>query len=191
MKAHRAGSTVGVFFVVGSEMWIDITKAPTRKEVLADFKKLSKQNRHGDHGPTAMTTTTHWMAESGVLDLFVFLGPSPLEVMGQYTSLTGRAPLPQLFATAYHQCRWNYLNEADVLEVQGKFDEYDIPMDVMWLDIEYAEEHKYFIWDRRNFPEPERMQHELAARGRKVSQVVDRSPCLNTSHTSPTARGNC
>ena len=170
MKAHRAGSTVGVFFVVGSEMWIDITKAPTNKDVTSRFKKRDKQDRHGDHGPSAVTTTTHWMAESGILDLFVFLGPSPLQVMDQYTSLTGRAPLPQLFATAYHQCRWNYLNQADVLEVQGKFDEYDIPMDVMWLDIEYAEEHKYFIWDRRNFPEPERMQDELAARGRKVSR---------------------
>lgn len=35
-------------------------------------------------------------------------------------------------------------------------------------DIEYAEEHKYMIWDRRNFPEPERMQEKLADRGRKV-----------------------
>lgn len=168
MKAHRAGSTVGVFLVSGSEAWIDITKSSTPKAVTSAFKKSKKAQPDDDAGPSATTTTTHWMAESGILDLFVFLGPSSLDVMDQYTSLTGRSPLPQLFATAYHQCRWNYLSQADVLEVQSKFDEHDIPMDVMWLDIEYADEHKYFIWDRRNFPEPEKMQDELAAKGRKV-----------------------
>lgn len=179
MKAHRAGSTVGVFLVSGSEAWIDITKQPTSKEVTSAFKKSKKSNVKGaDAGPSASTTSTHWMVESGILDLFVFLGPSSADIFQQYTALTGRAPLPQLFATAYHQCRWNYLNQADVQDVQTKFDEADIPMDVMWLDIEYAEEHKYFIWDKRNFPEPEKMQDDLAACGRKVgSRSRSRFPC--------------
>ncbi|KAK4054515.1 glucosidase II [Microbotryomycetes sp. JL201] len=172
MKAHRAGSTVGVFFVSGSEIWVDITKAPTSKEVSHKFKK-AKAAQPADHGPAAMTTTTHWMAESGILDLLVFLGPSSDTIVDQYTSLTGRTPLPQFFATAYHQCRWNYLNQEDVQEVQTRFDEADIPMDVMWLDIEYAEEHQYFVWDRRNFPDPEKMQDDLAARGRKLVAIVD------------------
>ncbi|KAM0791314.1 hypothetical protein ACM66B_005786 [Microbotryomycetes sp. NB124-2] len=174
MKAHRAGSTVGVFLVAGSEMWVDITKAPTSKEVTNKFKKgKTAQSTTTDLGPSATTTTTHWMAESGILDLLVFLGPSADTILDQYTSLTGRTPLPQFFATAYHQCRWNYLNQEDVLDVQTKFDEADIPMDVMWLDIEYAEEHQYFVWDRRNFPEPEKMQDDLAARGRKLVAIVD------------------
>lgn len=180
MKAHRAGSTVGVFLVTGSEAWIDITKAPTSKEVTSSFKKSKKSSKGSDAGPSSTTTSTHWMAESGILDLFVFLGPSSNDIFQQYTALTGRTPLPQLFATAYHQCRWNYLNQADVQDVQTRFDEADIPMDVMWLDIEYAEEHKYFIWDRRNFPEPEKMQDDLAARGRKVRRTPSRLPHART-----------
>lgn len=172
MKAHRAGSTVGVFAATGSEMWIDITKAPTSKAVAGAWKKASKAAQSSsDAGPSSVTTTTHWMAESGVLDLFIFLGPTSESVFDQYTKLTGRTPLPQLFAIAYHQCRWNYLSQTDVLDVQSKFDAADIPLDVIWLDIEYAEEHKYFIWDRRNFPEPEQMQEALAARGRKVRSL--------------------
>ncbi|GAA5935275.1 hypothetical protein JCM10213_003991 [Rhodosporidiobolus nylandii] len=175
MQAHRGGSTVGVFLVTGSETWVDVTKSSTSKAVTSAFKKMkkSKASEDGDAGPGSLTTSTHWMAESGILDLFVFLGPSSLDILDQYTLLTGRAPLPQLFATGYHQCRWNYLNEDDVEDVQQKFDDFDIPMDVMWLDIEYAEEHKYFVWDRQNFPTPEKMQEKLAARGRKLVAIVD------------------
>jgi alpha-glucosidase (family GH31 glycosyl hydrolase) len=36
--------------------------------------------------------------------------------------------------------------------VNAKFDEHDIPMDVMWLDIEHTDGKKYFTWDARKFP---------------------------------------
>ena len=35
------------------------------------------------------------------------------------------------------------------MSVEGKFDEHDIPMDVMWLDIEHTDGKKYFTWDAR------------------------------------------
>jgi alpha 1,3-glucosidase len=175
MKAHRAGSTVGVLAATGSEMWIDITKSTTSKSVTDSWSKRNKSVKsndiNDDGGPTSTSTSTHWMAESGILDLFIFLGPTPEIVFDQYTALTGKIPLPQLFAIAYHQCRWNYLSQDDVLDVQSKFDQADIPFDVIWLDIEYAQEHKYFIWDRSNFPEPEMMQDKLADRGRKVCNI--------------------
>jgi len=37
-------------------------------------------------------------------------------------------------------------------QVNAKFDEHDIPMDVMWLDIEHTDGKKYFTWDARKFP---------------------------------------
>ena len=45
-----------------------------------------------------------------------------------------------------------------------------IPMDVMWLDIEYSKQHMYMIWDEVTFPDPERMIQGLDDEGRKVSQ---------------------
>jgi alpha 1,3-glucosidase len=43
-----------------------------------------------------------------------------------------------------------------------------MPLDVIWLDIEYAEEHKYMIWDQKNFPDPVDMIDDVAAASRKV-----------------------
>lgn len=43
----------------------------------------------------------------------------------------------------YHQCRWNYNDEADTLAVDAGFDEHDIPYDVIWLDIEHTDGKRY------------------------------------------------
>lgn len=47
-----------------------------------------------------------------------------------------------MFSLAYHQSRWNYNDEDDVQAVSDGFDENDMPMDVMWLDIEYTDNKK-------------------------------------------------
>ena len=62
-----------------------------------------------------------------------------MQVMQQYARLTGTTALPQYFGIAYHQCRWNYRDEADVKAVNAAFDEHNIPYDVIWLDIEHTD----------------------------------------------------
>lgn len=47
-----------------------------------------------------------------------------------------------MFSLAYHQSRWNYNDEDDVKTVAEKFDEHNLPMDVMWLDIEHTDSKK-------------------------------------------------
>jgi alpha-glucosidase (family GH31 glycosyl hydrolase) len=83
-------------------------------------------------------TSIQWIAEAGVLDLFFLTGPSPSDVVTQYAGLTGTTAMPQLFSIGYHQCRWNYRDEADVAAVDAGFDEHAIPYDVLWLDIEHT-----------------------------------------------------
>ncbi len=62
---------------------------------------------------------TQWVGESGVVDLFVFLGAAPADVARQYAVATGASAMPQMFAIGYHQCRWNYKDEADVKAVRA------------------------------------------------------------------------
>jgi alpha 1,3-glucosidase len=108
------------------------------------------------------------MAESGILDLVLFWGSQPAEVSKSLMEVTGKPALPQLFSLGYHQCRWNYNDEADVFDVDNNFDKYDIPYDVLWLDIEHTDGKKYFTWDKDKFPRPREMTDTLAQKGRKV-----------------------
>lgn len=144
LHAHSASSTVGLLNLVGSETWIDVSH------------------------PTEKSTKTQWISESGILDVFLLPGPTPNDVFKQYAALTGPTALPPEWSLAYHQCRWNYLSSDDVRTVAKRFDENDLPVDVLWLDIDYAEDHKYFVWKEKEFPDPVQMTNDIAAIGRKV-----------------------
>lgn len=162
MIAHgKARGTSGFFWLNAAEMQIDVLGSGWDAEDSIGLP--SDQNR----------IDTMWMSEAGVVDAFFFVGPGPKDVVRQYTSVTGTPALPQFFATAYHQCRWNYRDEEDVAQVDSKFDEHDIPYDVLWLDIEHTEGKKYFTWDKVLFPNPEEMQKKLAAKGRQMVTIVD------------------
>lgn len=70
----------------------------------------------------------------------------------------------QLFALAYHQCRWNYNDEDDVRDVHTNFDKHDIPLDAIWLDIEHTDAKRYFTWDPNKFSKPKEMINNLVAK---------------------------
>ncbi|OJA14137.1 hypothetical protein AZE42_06718 [Rhizopogon vesiculosus] len=159
MHAHSPQSTVAVFNALASETWIDIAHT--------DKKGVE----------------THWISESGILDVFLLPGPTPEDVFAQYARLTGTAPLPAHWALAYHQCRWNYVSSDDVRGVQKRFDEEDFPVDVFWLDIEYAEDHKYFMWNKKTFPDPVEMTKDVEAIERKMVVIVD--PHLKRANDYP------
>ncbi|KAF2826977.1 hypothetical protein CC86DRAFT_350180 [Ophiobolus disseminans] len=161
MQAHRKGSTVGVFWLNAAETWIDVTKKKNTVNPLSLGLKSSTD------------TQTHWMSESGLLDVFVFLGPTPQDLTRQYGELTGFTAMPQSFAIAYHQCRWNYVTDEDVKDVDRRFDKFNIPYDVIWLDIEYTQEKKYFTWDPLTFVNPDKMQKQLDKRSRKLVAIID------------------
>ena len=116
---------------------------------------------------------TTWTSIAGVHDMFFLPGPTPADVLRQYSYLTGASALHPLFSMGYHQCRWNYRSEEDMLSVDEGFDEHYIPYDVLWLDIEHTDGKKYFTWDSHNFPDPARMINKIASKGRKVVTISD------------------
>jgi len=164
MISHGAKGSAGIFWLNAAEGFIDVKK--NGQGILDSVGSMFS-------GTPEKQVDTYWMFESGIMDVFVMLGPGPVDVSRQYGLLTGNTPLPPEFAIAYHQCRWNYNDQADVLDVDSKFDEHDIPMDVMWLDIEHTDGKKYFTWDSRKFPDSVAMIESLASKGRKLVTIVD------------------
>ncbi|VDL81127.1 unnamed protein product [Nippostrongylus brasiliensis] len=115
----------------------------------------------------------HFMSETGLIDIFFFGGPSPQDVQKQLARVSGVTPIPPLFSIAYHQSRWNYNDQRDVAQVNENFDTHDIPMDVIWLDIEHTDGKRYFTWDPYNFANPKEMIDAVAAKGRKMVTIID------------------
>lgn len=151
-KSTSKSSTVGVFWFNPTESFIDVYDTP-------------KNEGKG----------THWMSESGIIDVFLLpsSSKSPKSIYKQYADLTGYPYLPPAFSLGYHQCRWNYRDENDVDQVHENFEKYNYPYDVLWLDIEHTDGKRYFTWDKHAFPTPVKMQEKLKQQGRNMVTIVD------------------
>ena len=112
-------------------------------------------------------------SDGGDLDYYFFYGPDPKKVITDYTALTGRTPLPPLFALGYQQCRYSYFPEARVREVANEFRKRKIPADVLYLDIDYQQDNRVFTVNRERFPRFEAMIHDLGEQGFKVVAITD------------------
>lgn len=154
MQAQKKYSTVGVLWLSAAETWVDIVKTKRSGQAKRD-------------------TQTHWFSESGLLDVFVFLGPKPEDLSKAMGELTGTTQLPAHFSIGYHQCRWNYMSDEEVKEVDTKFDKNAIPVDVIWLDLEYTDDRKYFTWDPDKFQNPIGMHQQLDQKHRKTVVLID------------------
>ncbi|KAG0586204.1 hypothetical protein KC19_2G072100 [Ceratodon purpureus] len=111
----------------------------------------------------------------GVLDFYFFPGPSPLEVMDQYTQLVGRPAAQPYWALGFHQCRWGYRNVTVVKSVVENFRKAGIPLDTMWNDIDYSDKFLDFTHDEERFPLKEwrGFVDELHANGQHYVILVD------------------
>jgi alpha-glucosidase len=117
--------------------------------------------------------TSFW-AQGGNMDYYFIYGPDMLDVVEDYTDLTGKPhQLPPLWGLGYHQCKWSYFPESKVKDIAEKFRALKIPCDALYLDIDYMEGFKCFTWNKEYFPDPKRMVSELAADGFKTVVIID------------------
>ncbi|UCZ52016.1 glycoside hydrolase family 31 protein [Bacillus shivajii] len=117
--------------------------------------------------------TYEFRGESGQLDYYIFAGPTMKEVLKQYTSLTGKMPLPPKWALGYHQSRYSYETEEEVRELVHNFLEKEIPVDAIYLDIHYMDGYRVFTFDNDRYPNPKKLIQDLRDQGIRVVPIVD------------------
>jgi len=107
------------------------------------------------------------------LVVYYFTGPTPANVMQQYTTLTGHMPLPPRWTLGHHQCRWSYSSAQQVRSVAAQFRQRNHPLDAIWLDIDYMDGYRDFTWDPITFPQPEQLLTELHDQGIHLVTIID------------------
>ncbi|KYB24988.1 neutral alpha-glucosidase C [Tribolium castaneum] len=149
LYGHGPKATSGVFLHNAAQQWVETTSS------------------------SAGTTQAYFMTEAGCLDLFVLLGPTPTQVVRQYTQLTGTAHLPQIWVLGYHQSRYSYDTQELVKDVAANFDSHNFQLDAIWLDIDYTDGFKYFTWNPDTFSDPVEMQNVLNGTNKKLVTIID------------------
>lgn len=112
-------------------------------------------------------------SEVGPACYYVFPGKTVNDVLAAYTNITGRMPLPPLWALGYHQSRYSYKTANEMLTVARTLRERNLPCDAIYLDIHYMDQYKIFTHDQEAFPDLAGMIAELHALNIKVVSILD------------------
>lgn len=107
-----------------------------------------------DIGYTRMDTLTV-SCENADLNLYVINGDSPYDIVKQFRRIIGRSYIPPKFAFGFGQSRWGYKTKEDFRKVAAGYRENHIPLDMIYMDIDYMDSYKDFTLGKefKDFPE--------------------------------------
>ncbi|MCQ2531155.1 MAG: glycoside hydrolase family 31 protein [Saccharofermentans sp.] len=87
------------------------------------------------------------------LVLYIIDGENEKDIVKQFRGIIGKSYIPPFWAFGYGQSRWGYKDEHDIREVAQKYKEKEIPLDSIYMDIDYMERYKDFTVNKERFPD--------------------------------------
>ena len=74
----------------------------------------------------------------GILDFHIVSGPSPLDVIRQFSDVLGKPNMPSYWSLGWHQCRWGYRTVQDVQAVVSQYQTNNLPVCDVWCCCHYT-----------------------------------------------------
>lgn len=112
-------------------------------------------------------------AIGGQIQYYFIPGENIKEVVKNYTALTGRMEMPPLWSLGYQQCRFSYFSQEEVRELVKTFEEKDIPLDVVYLDIDYMDGFRVMTFKIPNFDDAAGLISDLKEKGIRTITIID------------------
>ena len=116
-------------------------------------------------------------SETGAIDFFMIASLLPLGLQRKLAKVTGLPPLPPIYALGFHYSKWEQATSAyRMYEYVTRFNQSNIPLDMLWLDITSTDESRYFILSPRKFPPDQLSKAKKALRDAAKRAVVITDP---------------
>ena len=121
-------------------------------------------------------TRRDWLevtCERADLALYVITGDSACDVVKQFRAIIGRSYIPPKFAFGFGQSRYGYKTQADFEEVVAKHRQAHIPLDMVYMDIDYMDHYKDFTVNPEEFPDFSGFVSKMKEQGVRLVPIVD------------------
>lgn len=96
-----------------------------------------------------------------------------LDIVRSLRQLTGKSYCPPRWAFGYGQSRWGYHTADDVREVVEQYRKNDIPLDSVYLDIDYMDQYKSFTVKEDAFPNFPQFVEEMKEKNIHLIPIID------------------
>ncbi|XP_060780036.1 sucrase-isomaltase, intestinal isoform X2 [Neoarius graeffei] len=123
----------------------------------------------------------------GILDFYMFMGPTPELVVQEYTAMIGHPVLPAYWALGFQLCRYGYANDSEIEELYADMMSAGIPYDVQYADIDYMERQLDFVLDK-DFSKLPQLVEKMRGEGMRFVFILD--PAISGNETDYPAFDN-
>lgn len=108
-------------------------------------------------------------------DLYVYEidGESAYDIVKQFRRIIGKSYIPPKFAFGFGQSRWGYRTREDFEKVVRGYRENEIPIDMLYLDIDYMESYKDFTIDNERIPHFKAFVEHMKAQNIHLIPIID------------------
>jgi oligosaccharide 4-alpha-D-glucosyltransferase len=114
--------------------------------------------------------------ENGTLSYFFIGGDQDDSLLSAYTGISGRQPLPPIWALGYIQSRFGYENTEQAETVVRNMQNFGIPLDAIVLDLYWFGSPSTMgnlMWDYSRFSNPEAMISHFSSLGVKTILITE------------------
>ncbi len=111
--------------------------------------------------------------EAADLYLYVIEGESAYDIVRQFRKIIGRSYIPPKFAFGFGQSRWGYKTKEDFREVAAGYRSNRIPLDMIYMDIDYMEGYKDFTLNEENFQDFPEFVKEMKEQNIRLVPIID------------------
>lgn len=125
-----------------------------------------------DVGYTDMDTLRVSCREAD-LALYVIEGDSPYDITKQFRKIIGRSYIPPKFAFGFGQSRWGYKTQEDFFQVADGYRENHLPLDMIYMDIDYMQDYKDFTFNEEHFSDFPEFVAKMKERHIRVIPIID------------------
>lgn len=107
------------------------------------------------------------------LNLYVIEGENAYDIVKQFRSIIGRSYIPPKFAFGFGQSRWGYKTKEDFWKVTEGYRSNQIPIDMIYMDIDYMEGYKDFTLNEENFQDFPEFVSDMKEQGIRLVPIID------------------
>ncbi|CDW73021.1 cre-aagr-4 protein [Stylonychia lemnae] len=118
-----------------------------------------------------------FLSESGMME-FILIGNSaqnggPKRIQEKLAIITGYQVLPPYWALGFHYSKWEKISTDRLKALLTQFNQNKYPVDVFWLDIEYARNKTYFEFDQSRFQNFEEFVQMIEKEEKRLTIITD------------------
>ena len=107
------------------------------------------------------------------LCLYVITGECAYDIVKQFRHIIGRSYIPPKYAFGFGQSRWGYRTAQDFRQAADGYRNCNIPIDMVYMDIDYMQDYKDFTVNQEQFPDFKAFVDEMKEKKIHLIPIID------------------